>query len=53
MGGPRGAGYGGCGGDPVAQPVGPLGDHCVTQLDDDAAGGEQRWLRSTHYQSPL
>jgi hypothetical protein len=30
-----------------------LGDHRVPHLDDDAAGGEQRGLRSTHYQSPL
>jgi hypothetical protein len=49
----REARYRGGGGDAVTQPVGPLGDHRVPQLDDDAAGGEQRGLRSTHDQSPL
>ena len=44
--------YRGGGGDPVTQPVGPLRDHRVAHLDDDAAGGEQRGLRSTHYPSP-
>ena len=49
----RAARYRGGGGHAVTQPVGPLGDHRVPHLDDDAAGGEQRGLRSTHYRSPL
>ena len=49
----RGARYRGGGGDAVAQPVGPLDDHRVPHLDDDTAGGEQRGLRSAHYQFPL
>ena len=47
-----GARYRGSGGDAVAEPIGPLNHHRVSRVGDDAAGGEQRRLRSTHRLSP-
>ena len=34
---------------PVSQPIGPLGDHRIAHLGDDATGDEQCGLGSTHY----
>ena len=44
----RGTRYRGGGTGPISQPVGPLGNHRIAHLRDDAAGVEQNRLGSTH-----